>query len=194
MLISAKTDQGSDRVPRRVFLAGPDVLRADATAAINWMAALCGAHGLEPVFPAPLPLDVDADALTETAQDCFAQTLDRLRGCDGLVANMTPFRGPSLDVGTAFLLGQALAIGLPVVGYTRDPCEYVDRVLAFYRGRLSREGALWRDPDGRVIEDLGQTDNHLVTGAVRVIARDLDQALLAFKSLDMAAGRSSVAG
>ena len=49
-------------------------------------------------------------------------------GVDLVIANMTPFRGPSMDVGTAVELGYSFARGLPVFGYTNIVDDYEARV------------------------------------------------------------------
>ena len=41
-----------------------------------------------------------------------------MRSCDLLIANLTPFRGVSMDSGTAFEVGFMRALGRPVLGYT----------------------------------------------------------------------------
>ena len=41
-----------------------------------------------------------------------------IRSCRLLIANLTPFRGPSADVGTAYEIGFARALKLPVYAYS----------------------------------------------------------------------------
>ena len=51
-----------------------------------------------------------------------------MRSCDLLIANCTPFRGVSMDVGTAFEIGFMRALGRPVFGYSNTPADYAARV------------------------------------------------------------------
>jgi nucleoside 2-deoxyribosyltransferase len=83
-----------------------------------------------------------------------------MRGCDALVANLTPFRGAGADPGTAFELGYMRALGRPVFGYTHAPGDYRLRVEA------GRDGAAWRDAEGLEVEDFGLAENLMLEGAI----------------------------
>jgi nucleoside 2-deoxyribosyltransferase len=111
---------------------------------------VCARYGLDGRYP--LDADVDATALPEARAwalfDAMVEMLDR---CDGVIANLTPFRGPSADVGTAWELGYAAGRGLPVFAYTA--------ALAHYGARVT--------PDGLMIEDFDLADNLMLEGAVR---------------------------
>lgn len=77
--------------------------------------------------------------------------MTQLDEADAVIANLTPFRGPSADVGTAWELGYAAGRGLPVFAYT---------------GALDHYGARVR-VDGLLIEDFDLADNLMLDGAVR---------------------------
>lgn len=134
---------------RRAYLAGPEVFLPDALALGEAKKALCAAHGLEGVFPLD-PVDgrwpdLDGGAL-------FAHCVAHLDASDLVIANLTPFRGPSMDVGTAVEMGYALGRGIPVFGYTNVATDYRDRVDA--------------EP-GWLVEDFGFVDNLMCEGTVR---------------------------
>jgi nucleoside 2-deoxyribosyltransferase len=78
--------------------------------------------------------------------------------CQILLADMTPFRGPSMDVGTAFEMGFAKARGMAVFSYSD--------VLGPYNGRVpagqSDPTLPPRDRDGLLIEEFGLQDNLMV--------------------------------
>src|SRR5262245_42850299 len=93
-----------------VYLAGPDVFLSDACAPGARLKAICNAAGLE----AHLPLDADLASAPAIA----AANEARIRACDGMLANLTPFRGPSADAGTIYEVGYARALGKVIVGYT----------------------------------------------------------------------------
>ena len=78
--------------------------------------------------------------------------------CDILIADMTPFRGPSMDVGTAFEMGLAKAREMPVFGYNDVLGPYNERVPTGPSDGDSRP----RDVDGLHIEDFGLQDNLMV--------------------------------
>ncbi|GEO82972.1 nucleoside 2-deoxyribosyltransferase [Pararhodospirillum oryzae] len=183
MRLSVKTEAGQGTGQKRVYLAGPDVFLPDAARRARTLKERCAAHGLEGVFPLDGAVDLEGLTAPDQAQAIYVANVDLIRGCDGLIANMNPFRGPSMDGGTAFEMGFAAALGKPVVGYTSESGEYVDRVVAFYRGRVTRENNTWRDPEGLTIEDFSQIDNLMMCGAALAITRDFDQALLAMRAM-----------
>ena len=73
---------------------------------------------------------------------------------DAIIANLTPFRGPSADAGTAYELGFMAARGKFCLAYSNDPALYVDRVKRFGHGDESPDGRL-TDQDGLTVENFG---------------------------------------
>ncbi len=134
-----------------VYLAGPDVFLADAVAIGARKQAICRANGLDGRFPLDGVSEAELDALDRPARAAriFAACLSMMDACDAAIANLTPFRGPSADVGTAFELGYLHGIGRPVFGYTSAVSDYIERV----------------DVDGLMVEDLGMGDNLMLEGA-----------------------------
>lgn len=141
----------------RLYLAGPDVFLPDPLARAAALKALCARHGLvgvsplDPIVPAP----ADWAGLAEAAR-IARQNEAHIASCDALVANLTPFRGPSADVGTVFELGFMRALGRPVFGWSNDATQYADRTRAF----------LGPDGDGMEIESFGLGDNLMIEGAI----------------------------
>ncbi len=151
----------------RAYLAGPDVFLRDPLMMAERKKQICAEFGLEGVSP------VESDALTE-AGDAVSLAMaisrgneDLMRNCDLIVANMTPFRGPSLDAGTAYEMGFMRALGKAVFGYTNSNATYLERVRLFH-GTLSRDGKDLRDPEGMQVEDFGLLENLMLEGAVRL--------------------------
>lgn len=138
-----------------VFLAGPDAQAPDAGAVLSAKRAACEAAGFAPAFAAAPPLDEAHDELA--ARVAYADTCARLRGCDAVIANLSPWRGPSPDPSTAFETGFAAALGKPVFAYVNvtDEAEadMVGRVSAWIGADEGVDG--WRDVDGCAVEDLG---------------------------------------
>jgi nucleoside 2-deoxyribosyltransferase len=128
---------------KRVYLAGPDVFFKDSAARADELKRLCVAEGLVGLFPLDVPLKLDKLPGPERARIIFETNVGLIRSCQGVLANMTPFRGPSADVGTAWEMGFAYGLGLPVVGYTLDGRRYAARVT----------------PDEHDIEDFDLVDN-----------------------------------
>lgn len=139
----------------RVYLAGPDVFLPDAHAQGERKKAICGAQGLEGCYPldvAALPAGLEPGA---QASQLFAAMIRLMDTCAAGIANLTPFRGPSMDVGTAFELGYLHGKGKPVFGYSNDPRDYARRVA----------------PDGLLIEEFGLCDNLMIEGPIASVVR-----------------------
>ena len=90
-----------------------------------------------------------------------------MRGCDAMIVNLTPFRGPSADVGSAYEMGFMRALGRPIFAYTNDARAFPDRVAAVCGGALCvRPTGEHEDPDGMAIEPFGLHDNLMLAGGV----------------------------
>lgn len=84
-----------------------------------------------------------------------------IHACDAVVANMTPFRGASMDVGTAYEMGVGAALGKVVVGYTADRTSYVEKVSSSHVVERGEDGYL-RDERGMSVEEFGKGEAALV--------------------------------
>ena len=100
--------------PKPVYLAGPDVFLPESAEIGRRKQEICAQHGFIGVYPGE---GVDLDALPESehAQALFDGCIEMMDGCVGGLCNLTPFRGPSADVGTAFEMGYLFARGVPVI-------------------------------------------------------------------------------
>lgn len=140
--------------PVPVYLAGPDVFLPDAADVGRTKQAMCARHGLDGRFPLDAVMAPVVDVRTlpplEQAKVFFECCVTMMDACTAGIANLTPFRGPSADVGTAFELGYLLGTGKRVFGYTADAADYHERV----------------EPDGLMVETFGLVDNLMLEGAV----------------------------
>jgi len=151
----------------RVYLAGPDVFLADAVPRAEQAKGICRRYGLIGVSPLDA-LDEEPAAwsgLSEAAR-IHLRNEAHIRSCDALIANLTPFRGPSADVGTVFELGFMRALGRPVFGYATTAVPFLARSLGFLGpAATSRDGA-WYDGAGMLVEAFGLSDNLMIDGAI----------------------------
>ena len=83
----------------RIYLAGPEVFLPDALAVGAEKARICATHGLEGVFPLDASLDLAGLTKLEQARKISLTNEGLMRSCDAIVANLTPFRGVSMDAG-----------------------------------------------------------------------------------------------
>lgn len=144
------------------YLAGPDVFLRDAVDVGRRKKALCRDHGHEGLFP----LDND---VPEDAAAIFAANRALMDRADVGLFNLSPFRGPSADVGTVFELGYMAAQGKPVYGYSNDPASYAARTVRSHGPSVEKDGLL-RDRDSFLIERFGLADNLMIAEAIRVSA------------------------
>jgi nucleoside 2-deoxyribosyltransferase len=136
----------------RVYLAGPDVFERDALGAGERLKALCAFVGLEGVYPLDAVVE-PGEGGPAFAHRIFLANVRLLQSCEGVLVNMNPFRGPSMDGGTAWEMGFAFAGGLVMVGYTDDLRLYEERAV----------------PDDFSIESFGLADNLMMACSVRKV-------------------------
>ena len=146
-------------MPPRIYLAGPEVFLPDAAEQGRRKAALCAAAGFEGVFPLDPSLKLDGLPLLEQGRRIFSVCETLMRTCDLVIANLTPFRGVSMDSGTAYEVGFMRALGKPVFGYTNVTEDIAERARAF-RARGIPAGDADR-PDLE-IESFGQAENLMI--------------------------------
>jgi nucleoside 2-deoxyribosyltransferase len=155
-----------------VYLAGPDVFLPDPLAAAESKKALCRRYGFVGVFPLDQELDLTGKKGPEAGCLIAQANEDLMRSCDLLIANMTPFRGPSMDVGTAYEMGFMRALGRPVLGYSNQEGSFAARTRADICLRHGtdairrRADGQWVDQDDLLIEDFAMTDNLMMAAAV----------------------------
>jgi len=88
---------------------------------------LAAEAGLEGAFPLDAQLNLEALPAGEQARRISRANEELMRSCAGLIANLTPFRGVSMDAGTAFEVGFMQALGRPLAGYTNVTADYAER-------------------------------------------------------------------
>ena len=161
----------------RVYLAGPEVFLPDPFEVGERKKKLCAAYGLVGLYPMDNEADLAGLSPREAALRIGRLNEEMIRGCDAVVANITPFRGPSADVGTAYEMGFAAGLGKVVCAYTNVAAPFAERTAAHFGGRVTRDAAgRLRDPDGLAVEDWGLADNLMLESCVvhsggRLVAR-----------------------
>jgi nucleoside 2-deoxyribosyltransferase len=154
----------------RIYLAGPDVFARNPFDIASQKKDLCSSYGFEGVFPLDNHLDPGGLSPQGAAMTIYRSNIDLMLSCDACIANMTPFRGPSMDCGTAFEMGFMAARGKPVLGYTTSPDLFFDRTTSFllmHGGETSvRPDGSFEDQDQMQIESFGLVDNLMLDGSV----------------------------
>lgn len=148
----------------RIYLAGPEVFFPNAIEQGAEKKRLCAEYGFEGVYP----LDNVIDGAEQLAPQELARRISHanermIRSCDLLIANCTPFRGVSMDVGTAFEIGFMQALGRPVLGYSNTPANYASRV----REAARVASVIWdAESTAAKIEDFGLAENLMIAVAI----------------------------
>lgn len=168
----------------RVYLAGPDVFLPDPLAWAGRKRAICAAHGLTGVTP----LDALAAEPAEWARLDPWQVIGlrneaHIRDCDAMIANITPFRGPSADAGTVFEIGFMRALGRPIFGYATVATLFTERTLAAIgEAAMRRSDGDTQDGDAMQVERFARFDNLMIDSAIAasggfILTRELPRAM-----------------
>ena len=159
----------------KIYLAGPDVFTRDPLKIAQAKKELCRQYGFEGVFPTDNILTFDGLSNYQKGLKIAFANEELMQDCDCIIANITPFRGPNMDSGTAYEIGYMRAQGKPAFGYANlyiseeglKGYTHMDRVQAYY-------GPLKRRPDGNLedpkrhmmVEDFGMVDNLMIDSAI----------------------------
>lgn len=134
----------------KIYLAGPEVFYSDPHGEADKLKKICDTHGLEGCFPLDANYPPEDGSITQ-AERIYIGDVRLIDVCDAVIANMMPFRGVSMDVGTAFEIGYAIAQGKPVFGWS---IAHNDN----YANRVSES----KLDDGMQVEGYDLVDNLMV--------------------------------
>ncbi len=151
----------------KIYLAGPDVFLPDALEVGRAKQALCRDFGFEGLFPLDQGTDVAGDP-----ERIFHGNCRMMAAAYCGLANLSPFRGPGADGGTAFEVGYMHALGRPVFGYAGVAADYAARTAAAF-GPLRCDESGLRDRDGLLVEDFGLFDNLMLPSAIEASGGEL---------------------
>ena len=146
-----------------VYLAGPGVFRPDAQTFGEAMKELARDYGLTGLWP--LDNAVSDDDPAALARKIFEANVAMIDAAVAIVADISPFRGPYMDPGTAFEIGYAHACGKPIFAWTSDPRTLHARTEAQMQGSMhSLHGT---DAQGWTIENFGLIENLMIAVPAR---------------------------
>jgi len=194
LFLSSATLNAEEKPIYYVYLAGPEVFLPEPVKAgeqrkariqtlnqqYNWPFTLLGLY----------PLD---NAIENFAHDyatgirIYEANLDLMHQADFVAANMVRFRGPSMDVGTAFEMGYMRGLSKPVFGYYDAEPFYGEAELpGFYAKRVEKFYSVSDQPgidvQGQSIENFQMEDNLMMIGSLLSgagnVAQDFDRVIL----------------
>lgn len=162
----------------KIYLAGPEVFLPEfGKAVFDAKKAMCEAFGFEGISPMDADLSLEGLSAFEQGVAIYRGNLEHMRTSDGVIANMTPFRGVSMDPGTAFEMGFMAASGKPVLGYTHVTSHFHGRSLRYYEH--GRSDLLEMYSAGTSVEQFGMPDNLMMVGAVDCVGFKVQQIAVA---------------
>jgi nucleoside 2-deoxyribosyltransferase len=140
----------------KIYLAGPDVFRANAVEHGKQLKLVCADFGFEGLYPFDNEIPPTATK-SLTAKLIYNANTKMIDDCDIVVANLDRFRGPSVDPGTAFEIGYAIACNKLVFGYyTKVPTSF------YLDSKLVANG----DPIYPNVEEFGLHDNLMIINSL----------------------------
>lgn len=116
---------------KKVYIAGPWVFRQDVKEHAEYLRRTCLSYG----FEALLPVDFESN----DHLDIKINNQELIRESDYVIADCTPFRGVSMDVGTAYEVGYTEALDKIVCLWSSDKRLYEDRIWGNYMDEFTIE-------------------------------------------------------
>ncbi len=157
----------------KVYLAGPGVFRPDPLAFGRMLKEKCAKAGLAGCFP--MDNEIAGNLLHEKARSIYGANVKLIDSAHAMIADISPFRGPNMDPGTAWEIGYAVAKKLPVFAWTTDFTNLCERTLRM-EGRTSGDAL---DQHGWSIENFEHIENLMIAISVTAIYKDDDAAISA---------------
>ena len=151
----------------KIYLAGPEVFLREAAEMGVRKKDLCKQYGFCGVYPIDVEVDVHTLPKHQAGIQIGQLNETLIRSCDALIANMTPFRGPSADLGTAYEMGYARALGMVVFGYTNRSEPFMERTLQWLGNNVRRESnSRFIDSNDMYLEDWTLADNLMLESGI----------------------------
>lgn len=142
-----------------MYLAGPDVFYPNALKHAETLKEICATYGMVGMFPLDAQLDLGKyKSKKDKGLAIYQADISLLNQCDGVIANLNPFRGISADPGTCVEIGYAAAQGKPIFLYSSNQDNYKERAekAGFNKDRM-------------LVEDFELQDNLMMLGPAKGI-------------------------
>lgn len=162
----------------RVYLAGPGVFRPDAKAFGRTLQEKCARAGLEGCFP--LDSEFSGNSPHQVAGAIYRANTALIDSANAIIADISPFRGPNMDPGTAWEIGYGIAKGLPAYAWSTHPDDLLLRTQKSEGIRTLDESRV--DQNGWQIEDFGLIENLMIACSCVSIHPSADEAIRACAS------------
>lgn len=149
-----------------VYLAGPDVFLPNAIEVGRRKKELCSKYHLNAFFPLDAELR-DRESGISLSSRIYDENIRLIEASCCVVANASPFRGASMDVGTAFEVGYARALRKEVFLYSNTSLTYAERVTNSFDRTEDKLVNNHSDLNGYVIENFELEENLMISECAR---------------------------
>lgn len=156
----------------KIYLAGPDVFLANCLDIDKEKKVICKKYALRGFVPSDNNVGRESGHNTayDLAMNIAKANFELMKEADSCIANLTPFRGPSADVGTVGEIHYMYGLGKPVFGYSNDSRLYDQRVIDdYYKGEvvdkydnMLKSKALRGKNDDMLVENYDAFDNLMI--------------------------------
>jgi len=138
------------------------VFRSDSKEIGKFLKGLCEAFGFEGVYPLDNEIsNIESKPRQALGKEIAEANVELIHGCDYVLANLEPFRGPSADCGTVWECAYAKGLGKMVAGYSKTKSlPYKDKVLNVL------------PHDGMMVEDFHAWDNIMLVHGIDFMCSD----------------------
>lgn len=140
-----------------IYLAGPDVFFHNPLEIGRKKKELCEKYGFIGHFPLDNQVDMIFENENELGMYIGKINENLILNSDIILANLTPFRGPSADVGTVYEIGFGVGKNKFTIGYSNCNLQYNQKVKEFEKNK---------DIHGMEIEDFGMIDNLMIINGI----------------------------
>jgi len=115
-----KGEVSKSKISKKIYLAGPDVFRKNAISRLNSLKRFATKYGHEGIAPLDniIPIEDELKNTQAHSKLIFEANVQLIKDCDIIIANLEPFRGPSIDDGTAWEIGYGFALNKTIYGYS----------------------------------------------------------------------------
>lgn len=146
---------------QRIYLAGPDVFLPNAIEVGRIKKEICDKYGFIGCYPFDNEIKAENKTPNEIGFLISKANEELIKSCDIVVANLTPFRSPSADVGTVYEIGFGKALGKKCYGYSNTDILFRQRVKSYFNTKVDI------DSNGMLIENFELIDNLMIDGGIK---------------------------
>lgn len=148
---------------KKIYLAGPDVFFVNPNSIFSNKKSICEKYGLQALVPFDNEFDckIEKSNKNSVAKGIFENNLLLMKEADGLIANISSFRGPNMDPGTAFEIGFFYALKKPIVLYSYDENPFLEKIMGWSK-EVKKINEEYFDINNHAIENFGFAENLMI--------------------------------